>query len=333
MNKFRYELGSYDAVVVGGGFAGIAAARILAAEGWHIGLVETTGTLGREIVRARNLFIQLTPYIEELPTVKDFLNHLRQCRGWFDGIIDPSAASLAFDHMMSQHGVQVIFHAWPSSLLNEGNSVTGIVVGTKSGYASIRTPQVIDASFYGKLGRSCFNSEPIAKSVSLLNLTFNGVVGECPYERTLLLPEIGEMKVICRPTHWKNEWQVSLMLERTVTRTEWINLLAEWLPVIQDKLPELKRGVLSYVGDDVWNTPDTRISTNSKDEHIIGYLNNFDGEPLAIRNRMLSDPTFRKGLTLAGAWLEGFPFAPCSEEAVIINAIRLGEIAGRSLLQ
>ncbi len=324
-------LGIYDAVVAGGGVAGVAAARTIAAEGWRVAIIEPTGTLGREIVRARNLFVRLSRYAGMSPTIAEFYECLRQRKGWFDGVVDPNVAALAFDDLMSRYRVQVLFHVWPSNLLKEGQVVTGIEAATKGGYVRMKTPRVLDASVSGKLGKFWFESRPNDKKGSVLHLIYNGVTGECPSERLFLMPEIGDMKVICRPTHWKSEWRISLILEINATRAEWFGLLVDLLPRLQDEITELKNGVLAYVADDVWNVPDLRISTNSKDDHIVGYLEDTAGKPFALRQRMLGDPAIIDGLTLAGTWLDGLPFDLCQEETSIVNAFRLGDFVGASL--
>lgn len=333
-DSLKYNtLGTYDVIVLGGGITGLAIARTLAMKGLHIALIEPTGILGREITRARNMFVHLEEYVDDSITIQVFYECLLKAKGWFNGVIDPNAAALAFDEMLNQCKVQVLFHTWPSHLLHDDLKVNGLVVATNNGYALMKTEQVIDASFYGKLGRSWFYSKPSVWHVSVLNLTFNGVEGTCPYESKLIMPDLGDVKVLCRPTHWKNEWLVSLILERKFERAEWIVLLADLLPILQQEIHELRSGVLAYVADDVYNTPHIRISTKSKDDRIIGYLDKSKGKSVGIYQRMLCDKTTIQGLTLAGNWIDGISFDPRIEEASIINSFKLGDLIGTSFLK
>jgi hypothetical protein len=147
-----------------------------------------------------------------------------------------------------------------------------------------------------------------------------------------LLQGLGELLVKCRPTYWSKECRVSLIVPKIVTRSEWMYHLPLLLPVLQQQFPSLKSGGITFVSEDVWQTPGLRIYTESEDDQIIGCVEDLDGKPFEIRQNLLSDPQIIQGFTMSGNWLNGFPFDPALEELAIINAFRLGDLVGRSLL-
>lgn len=332
-NGFRpHDRSAWDVVVAGGGIAGVAAALTMSSKGCRTAIIEPTGVLGREIVRARHICIPLSRYAEKSRSIKEFYDCLVQRKGWFDGMIDPNVAALAFDDLMRKYGVQVLFNVWPSRLLHKERKVQGLEVASKRGYVQMETSRVVDASLYGKIGAAWFPAHAADKAASLLRLTFNGIAGDCPDQAKLLLPEIGEVHVQCRATYWQGERQVALMLERHISRAEWMVRLADILPALNEEIPVLKSGVLAHIADDVWNVPCTRITAATRDERLAGELEGLAGERIPVKQRMLGDPSMIDGLYMAGPWIEGFPFDLHMEENVIYNAFRLGEIVGTSML-
>lgn len=93
--------------------------------------------------------------------------------------------------------------------------------------------------------------------------------------------------------------------------------------------PSLDNSGMTYVSDDVWQTPRMQLHTQSADDSVIEYVEDLAGQPFAIQRHMLADPQIVKGLTMAGNWLRDFPFDPSPEELVLVNAFRLGDLAVR----
>lgn len=325
--------GGYDAIVVGGGITGWSAARHMSESGMKVGLIEPTGVLGREIVRSRSQFADLPSYTGASTGIRTFYDSLRERSGWYEGVVDPNAAAVAFDDVMQQRGVDIWFHVWPSRLITDGHSVAGLVVAAKDGYSRMEAARVVDASTGGKLARQWYTSMPVDGGFSLLNLIYQGVEGECRCSNErLTTPSMEGVRIACRPTYWRGEWRVSLMIGQSWTRADWLLRFPELLPALQQQLPELTSGVLAYVGDDVWSSPDTRVITASKDDTVLGYIWNEQGKPHAVRRRMLGESDVIDGLTLAGPWLDDFPVDRNSEEKYLVNGFQLGELAAANAL-
>ncbi|WP_309119779.1 FAD-dependent oxidoreductase [Paenibacillus sp.] len=322
----------YDAVVFGGGISGTAAAYVLAREGLRVLLCETTGTLGREIVRGRNQFAGLPRYSEVSSAVREFFRCLMLHRGWFDGEMDPAAAAVAFDSMMEQVGADVLFQVWPSEVCAEGGRIAGAVLATKTGYRAIRTTKVVDATSHGKLAQSWFEGSANPDARTVLHVLFNGADGDCETEQSWTTVGLGEIRASCRPTYWPGERRLSLCADKFVTRSEWMLHLPSIVPELKRSFPSLSGSAFTYVADDVGQTPRLRFRTGSIDTRAAGHVEDSEGLPYEIRRNMLGDPLRLQGFAMAGSWLEGMPFDPAQEERSLMNAFRLGELAGRSLL-
>ncbi|GGD47026.1 FAD-dependent oxidoreductase [Paenibacillus nasutitermitis] len=328
---------TYDAIVIGGGITGASAARTIASEGLRVALIEPTGTLGREITRAYNNFARLTEYVEQSPSIYEFMNELKSRKGWFEGQLDPTVAALALDEWLASYPVDVYFHVWPSRLLTDRRRVTGLEAASKSGRASISASRVIDASRHGKIARTKFASVKPNHELSLIHLIYNGISGPCPQELSIDLPGEGKIQVSCRPTFWKNEWRVTLVVHRMMEREDWLLLLDGLLPVLHVRIPELRSGVLAYLADDGWSVPDAwlspaRASSDSASGTgiIAGSIISPDVDGIVdVPASMLRNAEAADGLYLAGPWLEGYPFDPRQEELAIVNAFLLGDMVGR----
>lgn len=321
-------LGRYDAVVVGGGVSGFAAARTMAAAGMKVGLLEQVSSLGREIVRARSIFVDLAGHQDDSPTIRLFYERMREHGGVFGGIVDPNGAAVVFDELLHRLGVDVLFHVWPAELLGDGKRTGGLIAATNTGYARVEAPVVIDASERGKLSRALFRTKTGLPGKSALRLLFSGISSPCPAELTLHAPGLGDVRVLCRPTFWPNEWQLSLHLERSMTRQQWASCLEPVVEALCERVPALAEGIVSYIGNDVWATPDFRVATGSRDRTVAGRLRLAGGETSVARG-MLGDPESMSGFYMAGMWIDGLHVDPLREEEALVNGFVLGDLVGR----
>jgi HEAT repeat protein len=343
-----FDGAAFDAVVAGGGLAGAAAALNLAAAGMRVAIVEPTGALGREIARGRNLFADLPVHADRSPSIRAFLDALRERGGWFDGAMDPIAAAIAWDDLMERRGVRVLFDVHPAGVMVDGRRVAGLTVVTKTGYGWIRAPRVVDATVYGKPSAPWFRRwEPDADAPrrTVLHLMFNSVAGDGTAEDITLAADaiadtgtgagagmdLGELRVRCRPTYWEGERRVTLACDRLVPRSAWIRNLPSLIPALQRHIPALKTGIFACAAEEVWRTPEFRTAA-AADGRRLGFVQGADGRPHALTLGMVADPAVVAGLYLAGPWLAQFPFDPLQEEAALVNLFLLGDAVGRALL-
>ncbi|MDF2720506.1 MAG: FAD-dependent oxidoreductase [Paenibacillus sp.] len=300
------SLGHYDAAVIGGGFAGIAAAAAMARSGAKVALLEPTGTLGREMVRSRNIFLDVPKHTATSKAMKQFEEALVNRKGLFAGAVDPNCAALAFDDMMEAMGVEVWFHTCPAELLLTEGNVTGLRVATRSGYASLTCARVIDASVSAKTARQLDQavSLPVQRDTATLHVLFNETDLVERQETTVALPaHLGSEAVItARPTYWPKEADVAIRFQGLSEPASRGELLLELEPVLDELrrfIPDVCSGVLSHIADELWALPPFTISGGDESSGLIG----------------------------AGLWLHGLPAAAWSEEETLANLFVLGEAA------
>jgi ribulose 1,5-bisphosphate synthetase/thiazole synthase len=141
-----------DCVVVGGSFAGIAAALQLARRGQRVTLVEARTYLGREVTAT------LRPW---------FLVGERPIVGWLNPFItgddppgNPGEYPLHLDQLkiyledlLLLNGVNLLYASTVVQVLQEGGKARGIIVGNKSGRQAVTGHCLVDATATALLAR------------------------------------------------------------------------------------------------------------------------------------------------------------------------------------
>ena len=155
-----------DVVVVGGGPAGFSAAVAAARTGAKVALVERYGSLGGLFTNGMVLIVLATSAKEDgkwrLVTRgvcgefmeragkfgKAFSNPpTNTCPGrmWLP-TIDPEAAKYLMDQMVAESKVEMFFHCWGVDVIQDGDSVMGVVFESKEGRQAILAKEVVDCS-------------------------------------------------------------------------------------------------------------------------------------------------------------------------------------------
>lgn len=169
----RTELyGEYDAVVLGGGPAGIAAAVAAARGGARTLLVERYGFLGGMGTaggvtnfaglygRRDGVMQQLVrgAVVDELLARIEALGGLNAPQDGLQGRIrvrsyDIAAYKCAADQLLLAAGVPLLFHAWAAGAAMDdgGERISALIVETKSGRRALRAREFIDCSGDGDL--------------------------------------------------------------------------------------------------------------------------------------------------------------------------------------
>lgn len=147
--------GSYDAVVAGGGLAGVMAAVAAAREGMKVMLVEKYGFLGG--MATAGLVNPFMNFYERggkgvLANSGLFIDLLERIYA-LGGSKSPRSASymeefmkLALDRLCSEYGIKVLFHALVSDAQISDRVIRNITVSTCSGNIKLSAPVFVDAT-------------------------------------------------------------------------------------------------------------------------------------------------------------------------------------------
>ena len=161
-----------DVVVVGGGPAGFAAAVAAARTGAKVALVEKDGSLGGLFTNGMVLIMLATSVRNEsgawnLVTrgvCEEFMHRAvnlgsyvanarprqRDSAHW-QPTVDPEGAKYLMDTMCAEAGIETFFHAWGMDVIQDGETVRGVVFQSKQGLHAILAKQVVDCSGDGDI--------------------------------------------------------------------------------------------------------------------------------------------------------------------------------------
>lgn len=157
-----------DVVVVGGGTAGFAAAIAAKRAGAKVALVERYGSLGGLFTNGMVL-IMLSACRREAggdwtlvtrgicgefmhrayalgADVSTFEPAKTGNKKHMQPTVDPEGAKYLMDTMIQEAGVEMFFHSWGVDVIQDGNTVMGIVFESKQGRQAILAKQIVDCS-------------------------------------------------------------------------------------------------------------------------------------------------------------------------------------------
>jgi FAD dependent oxidoreductase len=137
-----------DVVVLGGGVAGLSAALAAADTGAKVVLVEKGNCLGGTAT-AGMMSLFYTPYRCAHGLPKQVFDRLIAVGGAFPGeviSVDHEAFKTVALEMVSERGIELVFHTTFSDVIADGNRVRGIVIENKGGRSAILADIVVDTS-------------------------------------------------------------------------------------------------------------------------------------------------------------------------------------------
>lgn len=141
----------YNLIVVGGGIAGIAAAVSAARGGLSVLLVEKFGSLGGALSNSLVYpFMRFSMHDEKKLLSDGIFTEMRERKEKYN---DTSweAYKFVFDDMVTEAGVDVLFHATVFEADVEEKKINSVKIATKSGVLNIEADFFIDASGDGEL--------------------------------------------------------------------------------------------------------------------------------------------------------------------------------------
>ena len=143
----------YDVAVVGGGFAGVAAALAAAREGSRVILIEKGNALGGAAVNCLvNPFMPCATKINGVKAelaaglFKDIYDRITTCvRGMERSYLEEDL-KFVLNEMINEAGVQLLFHAYLCGADVEDGRIRSVSVATRSGILCIEADYFIDAT-------------------------------------------------------------------------------------------------------------------------------------------------------------------------------------------
>ena len=160
----------YDVIVIGGGFAGSAAALAAARGGAKVMLIERINCLGG--APATQYINPFMKYSTQMPDgtkylsrgiFEELVNAMRDMGAMYNNSFNPEYLKLILDRKMVEAGVELLYNTTLVSAKREGNTVKSVAVTNKSGVTEYEADYFIDctgdadlaydAGFECKLGR------------------------------------------------------------------------------------------------------------------------------------------------------------------------------------
>lgn len=159
------DFGHFDAVVVGGGAAGVSAATNLSRKGHQVLMVERYGFCGGGAVagmsgticglymssncnsgRAEQVVFGFADEFRKRLIARGGLTEPQRYGKTWTVTHDPHMWRETADDFLSDSKVSILYHSRAVGVLKDGDTVRGVIVDTKSGWARIEARLVIDAS-------------------------------------------------------------------------------------------------------------------------------------------------------------------------------------------
>lgn len=165
MEKRCKEFGRFDLVVVGGGCTGVCAAVRAARQGLRVAIVEKNNCLGgvatSGLVNIWHTLLDVDGREQIIGGVTDEVVRTLSKDGYASTgnnpaaaiRFDPNAMKWVLDRLVTECGIRVFFHTFYSTLIMQGDRITGVVVSNKDGMGILKADFFVDATGDGDLCR------------------------------------------------------------------------------------------------------------------------------------------------------------------------------------
>ncbi|MDF2924180.1 MAG: dependent oxidoreductase [Paenibacillaceae bacterium] len=134
--------GEYDAVVAGGGVAGVAAAMAIGKRGWRTLLIEATSALGG--LATMGLVNIPLDFVSGLGL--EMFEELEQIDALWHRNTDPEKHKLVLDRMIRKYNCDVLLVTQIADCIMEGDAIAGVVIQTKTGRQAVLAKRVVDCT-------------------------------------------------------------------------------------------------------------------------------------------------------------------------------------------
>lgn len=230
----------YDVIVLGGGLAGFAAARTCARAGLETLIVERRPVLGWESTWAFQL--DYTPGDSE--TAKSLAAMMEAKGGLRKGRLDAPMLELVLDREASESNIAVLYYSQPVAVATEGETMSGVVIGSKSGEFTLRGKAFVDATENSLLWQLQGTRMELPSGGTRFVLFLNGA-GQLtePKEVGTLA---GAQNVVLKPGVWAGEVAVEFDIPCCDIRPA-RRALPELLKSLREAWPECRDALVTHV--------------------------------------------------------------------------------------
>jgi flavin-dependent dehydrogenase len=142
-------LRSGDVVIAGGSFAAVAAALEFARAGKQVTLVEQRTYLGREITATLRPWVNPGKLVskEQVPeTISTCLETMKADTTTGEILLKMDTVKLSLENVLLNEGVELIYASQVIGVLVENGTISGLIIGNKSGRQVITGKIIIDAT-------------------------------------------------------------------------------------------------------------------------------------------------------------------------------------------
>ena len=143
----------YDVAVIGGGFAGAAAALAAAREGASVLLVEKSNALGGAPINCLvNPFMPHSTKIDGVRTplsqglFTEICKRLRAQGAMRYATLHEEGLKYVLNQMMEEYGVDLLYHAYINKAKKNGSKIASVSVATRGGEMDIEADYFVDAT-------------------------------------------------------------------------------------------------------------------------------------------------------------------------------------------
>ena len=143
-----------DVVVAGGSFGGIAAALAFARAGRRVALIEPRTYLGREMTATLRPWVNLDGVDRPPEIIAACIRAAGTLTGPGKVPLRLDAVKLCLEDLLLDAGVQLVYASLPVDILVEDGSLSGLVIGNKSGRQVLGCGMVIDATETAAVARA-----------------------------------------------------------------------------------------------------------------------------------------------------------------------------------
>lgn len=318
------DLGSFDAVICGGGLSGWTAAVTLARAGHEVLIASERTALGFEVWGALSLWEEVGGDSPGL--LAEIVEGLTDAGAAGGGTLDPVATEVLLDRIASNAGVKILLQVYTHAGDDQRVLVTG-----KWGLMSVGARVVVDATTAGTLAREAGGEVLMRASDELPLRRMLVVKAALPEPAEFAVPSdlpIRGAKVLARIGRYPGDVIVEASLDLDPLdgsrfEIESRRAMNEVAAHLRASCEPFAHASLVQVAHDA-ALPRTEVLRASEESSVVVALVTADGPITVTRGALLPEGTSNLALASPAADLGAITTVECQHAA---NAIRLGEAA------